>query len=102
MKIRHDGKTLNVSDLDQLGTMNRQSFNSELAAALPMGIDRIVIDLSRTGYMDCGGLGALIALRNCARRRHGNVAIRLLNPTPPVRHIFKLTHLDRVFPIESG
>ena len=102
MKIRHDGKTLKVSDIGQLGTINRQSFNTELTAALQTGINRILIDLSRTGSMDCGGLGALIALRNCARRRNGNVAICLLNPTPPVRHIFKLTRMDRIFPIESS
>src|SRR2546421_1486962 len=100
MKIRHNGETVSISGIAELGASNSRSFAATLSAALPLDVGQIEIDLSETGFLDCGGVGALIALRNCARRRNGKVIIRLLNPTPPVRHIFKLTHMDRIFPIE--
>jgi len=86
----------------QLGGADSSSFKATLCAALPSEVRNIDIDLSQTGYVDCGGVGALIALKNCADRRNGAVAIRLLNPTPPVRRMFKLTRMDRVFPIHRS
>ena len=102
MKIRQDGETLNVSEILELGTVNSALFNSELAAAFPSEINRIEIDLSDMEFVDCGGVGALVALHNRARRRNVNIAIRLRNPAPTVRRIFNLTRMDRLFPIESN
>ena len=97
MTILRDGETLNVSHIAQLDAANCRSFSSRLRELLP-GVQHIDIDLSRT-RMDCGGVGALVALRNCARRR--NVAIRLLNPTIAAQRLFTLTQMDRLFPIEQ-
>ena len=47
--------------------------------------------------MDCGGLGALVALRNATRDR--NARVRLLNPTPPVEQVLRLLEAQRVFEI---
>ena len=102
MNICHSGDTLNVSGLAQLGGADSQSFKSTLCNALPSEVKNINIDLSDTGYVDCAGLGALVALKNCVNRRNGRVAIRLFNPTPPVRRIFNLTRMDRVFPFHRG
>jgi anti-anti-sigma factor len=102
MKITRAGETLSVSQIEQLAAANSLSFQSELKAALPSDVQQIDIDLSETGFADCTGLGALIALRNCARHCcSANVIIRLLNPKPPIRRIFDLTRLDRIFPIEE-
>jgi anti-anti-sigma factor len=103
MKIVSDGKTLNVSAILSLAAGDSAAFQQELNAALPDGIEQIDIDLSQTGFVDCGGLGALIAVRNSFRQRldPAPVTIRLLNPTTPVRRIFSLTRMDHVFPFES-
>jgi anti-anti-sigma factor len=98
MMISRDGETLSVSQIGQLDAASCRSFRSRLQQLLPT-VQRIDIDLSRT-RVDCGGVGALIALRNCARRQNQTVAIRLLNPTAVVRRLFTLTQMDRVFPIE--
>ena len=101
MKIILDGERLKVSDLTELTAANCSAFQSELAAALPPEVNEIAIDLSATDFLDCGGVGALVALRRSACRRNLNVAIRLLNPTASARRIFKLTRMDRIFPIEA-
>src|SRR3954469_14215067 len=100
MKFIHYGETLNVSDIEEIATNNSAAFPTALREALGSNVCEIELDLSKTAFLDCGGLGALVALRKSACRRNGNVAIRLLNPTPPVRHIFRLTGMDREFPIE--
>jgi anti-anti-sigma factor len=99
MTILRDGETLNISDIRELAAVNGKSFNLQLSAALPANVRHIDIDLSET-RMDCGGVGALVALRKWARRQNRDVAIRLLNPTHPVRRLFNLTRMDQVFPIE--
>jgi len=100
MKIFRDGETLNVSEIAELDAATCRSFGSRLKAALPANVRRIDIDLSKT-RVDCGGLGALVALRNCVRERNDNVAIHLLNPTFAVQQLVTLTRLDRLFPIEQ-
>ena len=101
MKIALTDGVLNVSEIDELATGNASSFHSELTAALPDGVREIEIDMSRTDFVDCRGLGALIALRNRARTTKGDVPIRLLNPPQPLQRMVSLMHMDGHFAIEE-
>jgi anti-sigma B factor antagonist len=98
MKIQQQGETLCITGIKELGLANCDSFGEEVRRALPEGIKDIVIDLSETGYMDCSGLGALVALGKTARLQNGEVSVRLLNPAPAVRQIVNLTKLSWLFP----
>lgn len=94
MKICHQGETLCISDLKELALANAAGFAREARSAIETGVKNIIVDLSQTGFLDCGGIGALIALRNDAHRNHREVSLRVVNPTAPVRRILHLTHLD--------
>ncbi|MCL4180135.1 MAG: STAS domain-containing protein [Verrucomicrobia bacterium] len=61
------------------------------------GHTSIEIDLSDTMVMDCSGLGALIALRSCARRRNG--VVRLVSPIPAVRRLLEIVRAEQMFEI---
>jgi len=100
MKITVSGDTVNVSGINELATATANSFQNELQAALPAGVRRIEIDFSETDFVDCGGLGALVAVRKCARRRCGDVAIRLLNPPQPLERMMSLLRMDNAFDID--
>jgi anti-anti-sigma factor len=93
MKIYHQGETLRISDVKELALANASGFCEETRSALN-GEKRIVIDLSETGFLDCGGIGALIALRNNALQHRRDISVKVVNPTPSVRRILELTHLD--------
>jgi anti-anti-sigma factor len=92
-------RTLSVAGTRVLTTATAGRFRERVFAALN-GHDVIEVDLSGTTFMDCGGLGALIALRNATRDRMGR--IRLLNPTPPVEAVLTLLQAQQVFEIVTA
>jgi anti-anti-sigma factor len=95
LSLNHD-EVLRVTGFVELTARNCELFRSETSAALN-GHSSIEIDLSQTTVMDCAGLGALIALRNCARRRRG--VLRLVNPAPAVRRLFDIVRAEQMFEI---
>ncbi len=58
------------------------------------GNTRLVVDLSRTAFIDSSGLGALVAGLKRARQVGGD--LRIAGPTAQVRTVLGLTNLDRV------
>jgi anti-anti-sigma factor len=58
------------------------------------GATRLVVDLSRTAFIDSSGLGALVAGLKRARQAGGD--LRIAAPTEQVRTVLGLTNLDRV------
>jgi anti-anti-sigma factor len=102
MKIVVQGDTLNVSDIRELATATANSFQSELSAALSSDVRQIDLDLSQTSFVDCGGLGALVAIRKKASNGHGAATVRLLNPPKPLQHMVNLMKMTGVFPIETS
>jgi anti-anti-sigma factor len=101
MKFVVHGDTLNVSEIRELATATANSFQSELSAALPSGVKHIDLDLSQTTFVDCGGLGALVAIRKKASNSNGTATIRLVNPPKPLQHIVTMMKMGDVFPIEG-
>ena len=101
MKIIRNGKRLRVIDIGELAAGNSGAFQSALTASLGPNVTEIDIDLSKTGFVDCGGVGALVALRKLVLRRSSSAAIRLLNPTSSANKLLQLTRMDRLFPIEE-
>ena len=101
MRIVRNGETVRISEIKELDASSSEKFHSIITAGLPVAFTYLDIDLSRTGFIDCGGVGALIALHKRARRRNAKATLRLLNPSTPARRIFQLTRLDRLFPINS-
>jgi anti-anti-sigma factor len=102
MKIVVHGDTVNVSEIRELGTATANSFQSALSAALSGSVKHIDLDLSQTAFVDCGGLGALIAIRKKAGNGHGPATVRLFNPPKPLRHIVAVMKMGDVFPIETS
>ena len=100
MKITSNGATVKVSDLCELANGNSGSFQTAVRAALPPGIKQIEIDFSRVGFFDCGGIGALVAVRNAVHGLGDDITVRILNPSGQVRRMFRLTRMEELFPID--
>jgi len=94
MKIIRNGAILNVSDIEELDISHAAALQAAVSDALPATVAHIRVDLSQTTFVDCSGVGALIALRNCLRQRNGQSTMRVLNPPRAVQRILELTGID--------
>lgn len=104
MEIQRQNGTLSIRGLQDLNAANARDFRNEAGAAIAPDLERIDIDLSDVRSVDCRGVGALVSLYQNANKvnRNGGVALRLLNPPPPVRQMFELTRTHRLFEIISS
>src|SRR3954469_8845398 len=66
-------------------------------AANPAGVRHVVLDLQNVQYMDSMCVGVLVELLTTLKDGGGRIA--LVNAAANVEYLFKLTKLDRVFPI---
>jgi anti-sigma B factor antagonist len=81
----------------QLVVGNRQELKDLVQAAVDQGDRRVLIDFSRTGYIDSSGLGALVSISKKIREAGGELRLSGLNED--LRSLFELTKLDTLFAI---
>lgn len=79
----------------ELDARNAQQAKDFLKKQVEQGRTRLVIDMQATTFIDSSGLGALLTVLKAARSAGGDV--KLCGVTPPVRMIFELTRLFKVF-----
>lgn len=60
----------------------------------------VILDLSHVTLVDAHGLGMLLQMREQAQAR--GMQLELVNVGNHLREVFRMTHLDSVFPIRSG
>ena len=97
MEVTIAEEVLTVVGFAEMTAANSHRFRKEVCAALN-GHTVVEIDLSQTTFMDCAGLGALIAVCNLIRGRK-RVVVRLVNPTPPVQQVLELVRARQIFEI---
>ena len=68
-----------------------------LVERIESGCVNILIDLEHVGFIDSSGLGVLVGGLRRAKERSG--AIRLVCTRESILKIFRITGLDKVFPI---
>ncbi|HEY8195987.1 MAG TPA: STAS domain-containing protein [Gemmatimonadales bacterium] len=81
----------------QLVVGNRHELKELVQAALDKGERRLLVDFSRTGYIDSSGLGALVSISKRIREMGGELRLSGLNDD--LRSLFELTKLDTLFAI---
>lgn len=70
-----------------------------LVEEIESGCTKIVVELDDVGFIDSSGLGVLVGGLRRAKERDGS--IRLVCSRENVLKIFRITGLDKVFPIFS-
>ena len=99
MKFATRGDTLSVSEINELAAASAIAFQSELATAISADVRHIDLDLSHTAFFDCGGLGALVAMRKKASNGYGAPAVRLLNAPKSLQQMVQLMKMESFFGI---
>jgi hypothetical protein len=65
-------------------------------AAISGGDVQLAVDMSGVAFIDASGIGVLVAAANRARLAGGGLT--LLAPSPQVRRLLDILHLDAVLP----
>jgi anti-sigma B factor antagonist len=89
-----DGKVAVIRPHGRLTMISTAGLRALVSDTVEGGQHNIVVDLSKTEFIDSSGLGALIAGLKTARQAGGD--LRIACPTEQVEMVLKLTNLDRV------
>ena len=73
------------------------SLKSALVAAAADGCKVVIVDLDKVGFIDSSGLGVLVGALRRSREAGGD--LRIVSARDTVVKIFRITGLDRVFPV---
>ena len=72
----------------------------QFATAIAAGQRKLIVDLSKVGFVDSAGLGSLIGGMRAARLAGGD--LRIANPSEQVKMLLSLTSLDQVIKIHPS
>jgi anti-sigma B factor antagonist len=84
----------------QLIVGNRQELKQKMLEALDHGARKLLVDFTKTGYIDSSGLGVLVSLSKRIREQGGELRLAALNED--LRTLFELTKLDTLFQIADS
>ena len=79
----------------QLIVGNRQLLKEQVLDQLERGDPKIILDFSKTDYIDSSGLGVLVTLSKKIREQGGQLSLASLSED--LRTLFELTKLDTLF-----
>ena len=91
--------TVNVQDSSEVVILRCQGrivYGEEtalLCSAARQESRNVVLDLTEVDAIDAAGIGALASLQAAG------IYLRLMNPTPQVREVLKVTQMDSIFEI---
>lgn len=91
---RHDAATSVIAVEGELDLSSAPELKWTLTDALDAGVTRLVVDLSRTSFMDSTGLGVLIGLR---KRLPQGCELLIVCPPGVVRQVFEFSGTDGAF-----
>ena len=100
MRTHPQGDTLLVNEFTDLGASNAGMLRDLVRATLKPEHRYVAIDLSSSTFVDSEGLGALVGIHKAVVVRGG--AVRLVNCSPMIRDLFRLTRLEGLFEFPSG
>jgi len=91
--------TVSLLNLDGNVVIGETSALHDIVQNLP-STTSLMLDLSRVRMVDAHGLGVLLQLREQSEAR--GMHLELTNVSNQLREVFRITHLDSVFPIRSA
>jgi anti-sigma B factor antagonist len=97
---RLDEETVVIRVSGESDLYTAPQLKGELLRAISAGVLRIVVDLSKTTFIDSATLGVLLGGLKRLRPRGGEISLVLDDPN--IKKIFEITTLDRVFPIMAS
>jgi anti-sigma B factor antagonist len=100
IRVERDGATCAVTLQGEVDVYTAPRLKDTLVEAIEDGCVYVIVDLEDVAFIDSSGLGVLVGALRRAKERSG--AIRLVCTKESILKIFRITGLDKVFPIFSS
>ena len=84
-----------VAVTGEIDLFTAPEFKARMGRPIEDGIDRLIVDLSATTFIDSSSLGVLIGAHRRLKQRNGSLVVVCDNDT--IVKTFKITGLDGVF-----
>lgn len=98
--VSHEGGVAVVAPtMRRLDAAVAPAFKQAVVKVIEGGESRLVLDLAQVEFLDSSGLGAMVAILKALGGKGG---VAVCNAKGAVLTLFKLTRMDKVFPIEPG
>ena len=97
MEVRELDDVAIVTTDEQLDAVTSAQLRDAVKEVLEQGIVSLVVDLSRTRFIDSFGCGALVASLQDILKHKGDMKLAGVNQQ--AKDLFQLTRLDRVFKV---
>lgn len=99
IRAEQDGSVCTVALSGEVDVYTAPALKEKLVSLIEGGCVNLVIDLRNVAFIDSSGLGVLVSALRRARERDGSV--RIVCTRDSILKIFRITGLDKVFPIFS-
>jgi anti-sigma B factor antagonist len=84
-----------VAVTGEIDLFTAPEFKARMGQPIEDGVDRVIVDLSGTTFIDSSSLGVLIGAHRRLKQRNGSLVVVCDNET--IVKTFKITGLDGVF-----
>jgi len=99
IRTDRDDSVVTVTLEGEVDVYTAPRLKEQLVELLDDGCTSIIVDLEKVAFIDSSGLGVLVGALRRAREKGG--VVRLVCTRESVLKIFRITGLDKVFPIFS-
>jgi anti-sigma B factor antagonist len=99
IRTKNDGNVCMITLDGEVDVYTAPKLKEELVALIQGGCTHVIVDLEKVGFIDSSGLGVLVSALRRAREKDG--AVRIVCTRESILKIFRITGLDKVFPIFS-
>ncbi len=100
ISTERDGSTCRITVTGEVDVYTSPMLKSHIVDAVDDGCVDLVIDLEGVGFIDSSGLGVLVSGLRRVKEQSGSM--RIICTRDGILKIFRITGLDKVFPIFSN
>jgi anti-sigma B factor antagonist len=99
INTEHDASMCTLTLNGEVDVYTAPDLKKQLNDAIQSGCVNVIVDLEGVSFIDSSGLGVLVSALRRAREHDG--AVRIVCTRENILKIFRITGLDKVFPIFS-
>ena len=100
IKTSSGGGVCTVDLVGEVDVYSAPRLKQELVAVIEGGCANVIVNLEQVGFIDSSGLGVLVSGLRRVKERDGT--LRLVCTHEGILKIFRITGLDKVFPLFSS